>query len=269
MKNPSVFFAGFAFVVALLAPNSVYLPTVGNGFGGSTIPAITATPTSTPILSTATPTFTPTFTRTPTLTFTPTESSTPTPTATASNGAMVLSNHSSYTSTFGSRSIVGEVQNDSASAVRFVSVVADIYNINGQLIDTRSTYAERDILPAGGKSCYRVIFLAEPTGWHSYRLSTSYSVTTERPRALTITSVTAGSNPTNYELIGQVRNDSQQEQKFVKIVGTLYNGDGTVIRCDFTYANTETLAPGAFSSWKLSFFDTEPAGVGSYVVVAN
>jgi hypothetical protein len=128
MKNPSFFFAGFAFVVALLAPNSVYLPMVVNGFGGNTIPPVTATLTNTPIPSTATSTFTPTFTRTPTLTFTPTESATATPTATAANGATVLNNHSSYTSTFGSRSIVGEVQNNSASAVHFVSVVADIYN---------------------------------------------------------------------------------------------------------------------------------------------
>jgi len=269
MKNPSVFFAGFAFAVALLVPNSVYLPTVGNGFGGSTIPAVTATPTGTPILSTVTPTFTPTFTRTPTLTFTPTESETPTPTATASNGAIALSNHSSYTSTFGSRYIVGEVQNNSAGAVRFVSVVADIYNADGQIIDTQTTYAARDILPAGSKSCYQVIFLAEPAGWHSYQLSTNYSVTSEHQRALTITSVTVGSNPTDYELIGQVRNDSQQDQKFVKIVGTLYSSEGTVIRCDFTYTSAETLAPGAASSWKLSFFGVNPASVGSYAVVAD
>ena len=269
MKNPSFFFAGFAFVVALLAPNSVYLPLVVNGFGGNTIPPVTATLTNTPIPSTATSTFTPTFTRTPTLTFTPTESATATPTATAANGATVLNNHSSYTSTFGARSIVGEVQNNSASAVHFVSVVADIYNANGQLIDTQSTYAERDILPAGGKSCYRVIFFAEPVGWNSYQLSANYSVATEQPRALTITSVAVGSNPTYYELIGQVRNDSQQDQKFVKIVGTLYSSDGMVIRCDLTYANAETMAPGASSSWKLSFFGVNPVSVGSYVVVAD
>lgn len=269
MKNPSIFFASTAFVVALLAPNSVYLPAVGNGFGGSTIPAATATPTGTPIFSTATPTLTPTFTRTPTLTSTPTASETPTPTATAANGAIALSNHSSYTSTFGSRYIVGEVQNNSAGAVRFVSVIADIYNADGQIIDTQTTYAARDILPAGGKSCYQVIFLAEPAGWHSYQLSTNYSVTTEQPRALTITSVTAGSNPTDYELIGQVRNDSQLAQKFVKIVGTLYSGDGTVIRCGLTYTSAETLAPGAASSWKLSFFGVNPASVESYVVAAD
>lgn len=68
MKNPSFFFAGFAFVVALLAPNSVYLPMVGlrQGLAPTAPTADTSTPT---------PTFTSTPTETPTLT--PTAIATP------------------------------------------------------------------------------------------------------------------------------------------------------------------------------------------------
>lgn len=64
MKNPSVFFAGFAFALALLAPNSVYLPMVGLGQGLAPTAPATSTPTftSTP---TETPTLTPTAMATP------------------------------------------------------------------------------------------------------------------------------------------------------------------------------------------------------------
>jgi hypothetical protein len=169
----------------------------------------------------------------------------------------------------GSLYIVGEVRNNSAGNIRFASVTADLYDANGQLVDTDQGYAQRDIIPPGQVSCFLVLFFDNVPAWTSYQLSAEADTTTVEPSALTITSSSVGPDVNNFELIGQVRNDGATEEEFVKIVGTLYDSNGTVADCDFTFANTQTLAPGATSTWKLTFFGTDPGRVAAYSVVGD
>jgi len=170
---------------------------------------------------------------------------------------------------FGSLYIFGEVRNNSTDNIRFTSLTADLFDGNQQLVDTDQGYAQREIIPPGQTSCFRVLFFNQTATWATYQLSAEASTTTEQPIALTITSTSANPNSDDYELIGQVRNDSGVEQKFVKIIGTLYDSNNTVIDCDYTYANTETLAPGATSSWKINFFGTDRERVANHAVVPD
>lgn len=253
-------------------PPIIYLPVISNDASTATpLPTATATATRLPeVTATLVPTLTPTVIFTPIPEDTPTQTPSPTPTATATGALQVLENHTVYTSTFGAtRYIVGEVRNNSASSVQFVSITADIYNAGNQLIDTEQTYLKQDLLPATGKGCFKVIFFAPPADWATYQLITEGSITQQLPPSLTITSAISTSNTTSFELVGQVRNDGPTPHQYAHIVGTLYNSTNQVIGCDDTYATTETLAPGATSSWKLTFYGIKPDLITSYRLMAD
>lgn len=257
--------AGVVFALALVVqPFDAFLPLVLNGSLSGTIPLATATSTFTP---SRTPT--PTRTATPTSTHTPTQTATPTPIETPTADLLVLSNHSTYTSTLGTRYFVGEVQNNGSSSVRFVRITVDVFNAQGQLIATDFGFTVRSILAPGDKGCFKVLLFNEPEGMERYELSVEGSATTNSPRPLTITNFTEGPNPNSYELVGQVRNDGQESLQFVQIIGTLYDSDNVVIGCDFTFSNANTLNPGASSSWSLTFFGIERERIALYALMTD
>lgn len=257
--------AGVIFALALVAqPFDGFLPFVLNGSLSGTIPQATATHTSTP---THTPTepVAPTATPSPT----PTQTATPAPTETPTDDLFVLGNHSTYTSTFGSRYIVGEVQNNGSDNIRFVRVNVDVFNAQGQLIDTDFTFTQRRVINPSGKSCFKIILLDDPAGFDHYELRVEATATTDQVRPLTLFNINEGPNTFAYELIGQVRNDGEESLEFVKIIGTLYDSDDKVIDCDFTFSNTSTLAPGAVSSWSLLFLGIERERIALYSLIAD
>lgn len=257
--------AGVIFALALVAqPFDAFLPLVLNGSLSGTIPQATATRTSTPT-HTPTETVAPTATPSPT----PTQTATPVPTATPTEDLFVLGNHSTYTSTTGSRYIVGEVQNNGGGNLRFVQVTADLFNAQGQLVATSNGFVRRDVLVTGEKGCFKVLVLNDPPSFDHYQLSVEGSNTTEQPRPLTIISATEGPSPSSYELVGQVRNDGQESLQFVQIIGTLYDSNNVVIDCGITFANADTLAPGAVSSWRLIFFGIERERIALYSLIAD
>ena len=52
-------------------------------------------------------------------------------------------------------------------------------------------------------------------------------------------------------IYGEVRNDTGINVRFVEIVATLYNDQGTVVQTDFTYTDLDTLAPGQTSPFEI------------------
>jgi hypothetical protein len=255
-------------LVLVLQPFNVYVSFIFTP-GPTVTPTATLRPTA-PATTTRTPTATTTSTPTATPTLTPTETPPDTPPATGTPTAdvVLLNNHSTFTSTFGSRYIVGEVQNNGSNNAQFVKIIADVFNAQDQLITTDFTYTVRDIVADGEKSCFKVL-MNEPAGFDHYQLSVEASTTTEEPRPLVITSVNEGSNQFAYELVGQVRNDGQTPAQFVKIVGTLFDSNGVVIDCDFTYANSETVAPGTTSSWSLLFLAVDRTRIALYSLLTD
>lgn len=267
--KPNQFFAGAIFLVGLLN-TTIFLPLVSNQQNGTLppLPTITATPTATATL--VIPTAEPTIAATPTE-VAPTATATPTatPIQLPPSNVVVLDNHSTRLTSIDSFYIVGEVQNNTDSNVRFVRITADVFNGDGQLIDTTNTYARAEVLAPGQKSCFNVIFLDEPAGWASYQLHVEYDTTTEQVRPLSVSSVTSGSNILGFELLGLVHNNGAEPLDFVKVIGTLYDSNDKVTFCNTTYSNAETLNPGASSSWKMSFVGSEPSEVARYTVVAD
>lgn len=57
---------------------------------------------------------------------------------------------------------------------------------------------------------------------------------------------------TTYDLLGEIKNKSDEEVTFVKITGTFYDDKGIVIGTDFTYTDPSDLKPGRTAPYTLS-----------------
>jgi DNA-binding beta-propeller fold protein YncE/endonuclease YncB( thermonuclease family) len=55
-----------------------------------------------------------------------------------------------------------------------------------------------------------------------------------------------------YKLVGEIKNKSDEEVTFVKIVGTFYDKDGIVIGTDYTYTDPSDIKPGRTAPYSLT-----------------
>lgn len=196
-------------------------------------------------------------------TSTPTNTPTPTP---PTAPVEVLSNHSSYVDSIDYLHIVGEVQNNTANHLRSVKITANMFNYNGQLLDTGSSYIHLDNLPSGDKTCFHILFWDEPTGWSYYEFEVSYRTDGEPLPNLTVFNDSGSYDPTYgwYEIVGFVRNDHGSRVEYVSPVGTIYNAAGTVLGCRWAFVNATHLDPGQVSSFEITFSGPDYADVVSY-----
>lgn len=214
---------------------TIYLPLVVSH--GDTTPIPQPTPTQVP----------PTPTQLP-----------PTPTPTVeppTEDVSVLPNHTSYVSSIDYLHVVGEVQNNTTHNLRFVQIYVNVYNSNGQLLDTGFTFTTLDNLPAGEKTCFHFL-TPEPAGWAYYEFEpVSYWTDGDPLPNLTTSNLSSSYNATFgwYEILGQVTNNQGVEVRWVQPVGTLYNASGDVVGCEFTFTNVTDLDPGQTSSFNMLF----------------
>lgn len=190
----------------------------------------------------------------------------PTPTPTPEPGVHILPNHSYYVDSINYLHVVGEVQNNTSDNLRFVRIFINIYNSNGQFIETDYTYIDLNNLPAWDRTCFD-ISLEEPSDWSYYQFEPPSYWTDGHPLPnLTVINDSGKYNPTYgwYEIIGQVRNDHGSRVNYVSPVSTIYNASGAVIGCNFTYVNSTNLDPGQISSFEMTFSGRDFSDVANY-----
>lgn len=181
---------------------------------------------------------------------------------------VVLANHSFYYF-FGDLYVVGEVQNSGEIGLEWVSVPANLFNGDEQLIDTGTGYAELSVLPPGDKTCFQFWFDVWD-GWSHYEfeMPTYYSISSDQLQNMTV----HGDNGTYdsgygwYRVLGFIRNDNETQVEFVKPIVTLYNASGTVIGCGSTFVSSTHLDPAQSSSFELNFTGRDYIDVASYRV---
>lgn len=201
----------------------------------------------------------------PTLTPTTAPTITPSPTQ-APVGVFVLDNHSTYVDSINYLHIVGEVVNNTNTTTRFVRISVDIYTTAGQLVATDSTYTEIDNLAAHDRGCFDVS-LQQPAGWASYRFEpVTYSVSSALLPSLTQIGVSGSYDVSDrsYRVLGEVHNDGATRVTFVEPIGTLYDGAGMVVGCDFTFVNSTDLDPGQQSAFEIRFSGRDEGDVVLY-----
>ena len=218
-------------------------------------PTNTATVTPTPVNTpTETPTSTPTTTPSPTNTSTPTMTPTPspTPTATVPPGVHIRNNHSAFESS-SFLHIVGEITNNTSQPIWLVNVDVNIFDGDGSLLTTDLAFVGLDVLNPGVTACFDALVIDDYEGWETYEFEPVEYF--EDPPSLPNISVFNTSTSTTsldwLKIIGQVRNEEDEDVENVFLHATVYDENGTVLDCDLGIANTTDLSSGQTSAFDM------------------
>jgi len=181
---------------------------------------------------------------------TPTQTPTPPPAV-----VEVLPNYSWHINN-GYLVITGEVQNNTSNYVDLIEITVDIYNAQGQLIDTNTEYTYLNNALAPGDKTYFMHSLLEPPGWAFFGFEDpTYEVGGEPAPNLTIFDDSFIWDPISgdYFLWATVRNDDVESVDYTHVIISIYNKTGTVIDGGYAPLNDEYLLPGLESDFTVIF----------------
>jgi len=184
-----------------------------------------------------------------------TTTTTPPTTTTPTVKPEILS-YSSYFSSIGYFTIVGEVKNNLQSNINFVKITATFYDNQKNVIGTDFTYTDLDIIKPNQKSPFELSSYPDKITPDSFKLTLSYSQTGNEPFiGLQILSHTAVFDSLGYhKIVGEVKNDGNRKSTYVKIVVSYYDSTGKVIGKSFTFTDPTDIDVG----------DTAPFSISSY-----
>ena len=147
--------------------------------------------------------------------------------------------------------IVGEVQNNTSSNVRFVRIDATLRDASGNVAYAKHSYSKVGTLAPGATSPFLVIF-SEPPEWASYDLAIAWDTTSRQLYPLQVLTRTSSfDSHTAYHVVGEIKNQYDEQVKFIQAFVTMYDASGEVIGTDSSYATPRDLDPG-----QTAFFDT-------------
>lgn len=149
--------------------------------------------------------------------------------------------------------IVGLVQNNTEKTIEWVEITVLLYDEDNQVISTSTTYPFLDMILAGDTSPFSV----SSDQWSaasSYDFLIDWEETDELPASgLEFANHTSYSDENYLNIVGEVRNSSDQDMTWVKIAAALYAADGTLLNADYTYAMLDFVAAGGTSPFKVWF----------------
>lgn len=181
-------------------------------------------------------------------------------------GVSILPTWTTYVDSIDYLHIVGEVLNNTDKHIRYVKIIANIYDKDNNLLDTDFTYTRLDNVPAGEKTCFDLA-LPDPIGRDNILFEpVQYFDDGEPPIDLTLSNVSSSIHPTFgwYEIIGEVTNQESTRIEYVQPIGTLYSYNEKVVDCDFTFVNVTHLEQGQTSAFEMTF-----SGKDSYTNVTS
>ena len=198
---------------------------------------------------------------------------TPTPTVTPPpQDVYVLSNYSYYQPAGGPLYIVGEAQNGGNTYAALIDVPVQLLDSSGNLLRSVKVYTSLD-LPAGEKSCFRLVISNPPATWASIQFGApTYLSFANRPWPDLFIYDDYGEYQTDYtyRISGFVRNDRSQSVGTVLIEGALYNSDDKIVGCRLGVATNSTLAPGETSPFELFYgYDGDYSDITTYRLQAD
>ena len=173
------------------------------------------------------------------------------------NDLQILSNHTLIDS-FSGTIVVGEVRNYTTDYRHFVALTIKFWNAANQLVHTESLFGFFLTLPPGEKTCFNRSVLNPPAEWARFDLEKTTSSSSSESREWTEPNLVVVESSGLYEpssgsfkIIGQIRNDDEYDVRAVRPVGTVYNAQGQVVGCEFTYLYE--LAAGKSIPFELEF----------------
>jgi hypothetical protein len=149
--------------------------------------------------------------------------------------------------------IIGEVLNNTNNPVTLVKVVANLFDINDNYLDTGNAYMWPLDVPSLGKGCFK-ISMNLPLNWSYYQFEDlTYNTTNTSTGLNIINNIGELTSDNGYKIIGQARNNGNQRSNNVGVSGTLYNVSGVPVGCENTFVESTDLLPGQISSFAINF----------------
>jgi LysM repeat protein len=185
----------------------------------------------------------------------PTTVPTPTPVALSIQGLAF------YRTPVGSLWCLGEVANLSGRPAEEVEVQVSLHDEQGQLLARGAAFVQLDILAAGGRAPFAVLFTAPPTTFAQYqtRVLSGVPSTHLGPRYpdLQIAEEWGGwlddaSEGRNYQVRGEVHNTGSADAEQVAVVITLYDAENHVVGSRTVGIAAEVFLAGAMAPFDVT-----------------
>jgi LysM repeat protein len=157
---------------------------------------------------------------------------------------------------------LGEVVNISGRPAEEIQVQVSLHDEQGRLLASGRAFSELQILAAGGRAPFSILFTAPPSDFAQYQTMVVGGVpsTHQGPRYpdLAITDHWGGwLDESNYQVRGEVANTGQAEAQQVTLVVTLYDAQDHVVA-----ARTVEIAADLFLSGAVAPFDVTLVPLG-------
>lgn len=229
-------------------------------------PPPTPIPAPAPIPTPPTPAPQPTPTPEPTPWQSPTPRPSPTLPPEIEKGLLILS-HSTYVDTFGYLHVVGEVENIGTNNTEQNQVTVTFVDTEGNPTVSASTYSYLDIISPGQRSPFEIVFSSSPNVTN-YKIELSWQIATRVPYSgIEVIGDSLQLVEKNWgQLVGEVKNNGNQEANRVIIVATFYDKLGRIIGAGFTKAKILPIKPGETSSFTLVVNPTVALNTETYLL---
>jgi len=185
---------------------------------------------------------------------------------------LVIVSSSLYANSDSTIHVAGEVRNTTSDYMDYVEITGTFFDASGQVVASEYTFTHVDLV-APGETAGFDLGLANGAGLgvSRYELAVQGEVSADRPAAGLViqdenASVDGGGD---YQVVGTVVNQSAAVAEFVKVIGTFYGADGTVVRSDLAYTELEVIPPGGSDTFDLSLPDGGSAGIARYSLVVE
>ncbi len=162
--------------------------------------------------------------------------------------------------------MIGQIYNNTSNYLKYVNVRVNFFD-GAQLVETDYSFTPLYNVHPHEKVCFTII-LSNPSSWTSYSFEpVDYSTTgTARPNLVITSQSGAPYSSSYYRVIGQIRNDESQLIRYVSAVATMFDANGKVVECDYSFVGSTDLTPGQVSSFDIYGMPAVPGDVASYVL---
>lgn len=178
----------------------------------------------------------------------------------------ILSNYTDYLDENDYFHVVGEVANLTGTPLESVEITLNFYNENDQLLAAFDGGTVLSTIPASDKACFD-FSIQEPVGWDYYEFETISKWEQGKPLPdLLVNDLNHELNATDlwYEITGKVTNYQGSVVRKVRPVGTLYNEEGNVVGCEWTYTDPVNLLPDGAGTFQMPFLGRDFSDVVQY-----
>ena len=168
--------------------------------------------------------------------------------------------------------VAGEVRNTTTDYMDYVEITGTFFDASGQVVASEYTFTHVDLVAPGATAGFDLgLVNGAELGVSRYELAVQGEVTADRPATgLVIQGESANvDGGGDYHVVGTVVNQSAAVVEFVKVIGTFYGADGTVVRSDLAYTELEVVPPGGTDTFDLSLPDGGSAGIARYSLVVE